>query len=490
VRLIRQLLTESLLLALIGTTLGTASAPVVARLLVVTFATQGGSVAPPIDTTPDWTVFAFTAALAIFATVMTGVMPALRSTADGFESGLREGSAKLRGADRRRLWPRVLMGVEIALALVLVSGASLLGVSLVKLHQQPLGFEPKNLVYLPLDMEKQSKQGPALVAVNREIVGEIRKLPGVSSASLSEVMPLSGNWNTNSASSKRAKLSKVWLNRIAPDYFETMRQPFLAGRDVRWSDSSAELVAILNQSAAKKLFPGESAVGQRISLDDSGVGKIEVIGVVADSKYARIRDEAPPTMYTPVYWGQQPKASYILVVRSAATTNVQTTALISSSQAVVRRIAPDIPAPAAVTMEQTLAESLATERMMSTLALFFGGLALLITGIGLYGTLAFTTERRTGEIGIRLALGAQPRNVISMVCSENGAITLAGCVAGTAVSLAASKLVSSFLYGVSARDPMIFALATLVLLLVAAAASLVPALKAARIAPQVAIRYE
>ena len=195
-------------------------------------------------------------------------------------------------------------------------------------------------------------------------------------------------------------------------------------------------------------------------------------------------------MYSPVRWDKEPKASYILVIRSAVSNGKTVSALIAGAQAIVKGAVPDAPPPNAMTMEQTIAESLATERMMAALALFFGALALLITAIGLYGTLAYATERRTGEIGIRLALGARPRNVISMVCGENGAIALAGCLAGIAGSVAASRLVGSFLYGVSAHDPFVFGLAVLLLLAVAAMASLVPALRAARIDPLKAIRYE
>jgi putative ABC transport system permease protein len=164
--------------------------------------------------------------------------------------------------------------------------------------------------------------------------------------------------------------------------------------------------------------------------------------------------------------------------------------VIAAARKVVRRVMPDVPLPFATSMEDTVAESMATERIMAMLALFFGGLALLITGIGLYGTLAYATERRTGEIGIRLALGARPKNVIAMVCTENGAIAVIGCLVGIAGSIAASKTIASFLYGVSARDPLVFCTAALLLLCVAAAASLVPAVKASKIDPVAAIRYE
>ncbi len=195
---------------------------------------------------------------------------------------------------------------------------------------------------------------------------------------------------------------------------------------------------------------------------------------------------APPTVYSPISPGLNNGLSYTAVMR----VNGSPAAAIAAARTVVRRVVPEIPPPVAMTMEQTIAEGLATERMMATLALFFVGVALLITGIGLYGTLAYATERRTGEIGIRLALGAQRGDVISMVCRENGAIAVGGCIIGIAASLGASRLIASFLYGTSPYDPVILSASALLLVCIAAGASLIPAVRAARIDPIAAIRYE
>ena len=156
---------------------------------------------------------------------------------------------------------------------------------MVTLHQIPMGFEPQGLVYLQLDLDKQSRQGAALMAVQREIVEEVKRLPGVTGASLSSVIPLSGNWSTNSANTSKHKLDDLWTNSVAPDYFQTTRTSFLRGRDLRWTDStSSEPVAILNQAAANQLFPGEDPLGQHFTLD-SGKTQTQVVGVVADAKY-------------------------------------------------------------------------------------------------------------------------------------------------------------------------------------------------------------
>jgi ABC-type antimicrobial peptide transport system permease subunit len=282
------------------------------------------------------------------------------------------------------------------------------------------------------------------------------------------------------------ELRHVWRNSVGPGYFETMRIPLLRGRDLRWTDGSPERKVIVNRSAARLLFPKGGELGRRIVFQN-GKTEAEVVGVVEDSKSSNLRDVAPPTVYSAaVPQDALLGMAFTIVVR----TNGTPAPLITAARRIVQRILPDIPLPAAFSMEQLIADSTATERILATLALFFGGLALLMTGIGLYGTLAYTTERRTGEIGIRLALGATPTNVISLVCAENGAITLFGCVIGIVGSAVASKTIASFLYGVSPKDPVVFGFAALLLLGVAAAASVVPAVRASKIDPIAAIRYE
>jgi putative ABC transport system permease protein len=487
-RLLRQLLTESFLVALTGSVLGYVAAPFIAHGMVVLFTMQRDPLSVPPDVSPNLAVFAFTASIAVLTTLLTGTLPALRSTSDGLEARLREGSAMVRGAERRRLWPRILLTVEVGLALILITGASLLGYSLVRLHEVPIGFEPRSLVYLPLETDKQALNKRALMSTFHEIADEIGRLPCVTSVSFAQIVPLTMTWWTADVNVPGQARREVWRNRIAADYFRTMRTPLLAGREFRWTDrQTSQPVAILNEAAAKLFFPKRSAVGQKIVLDD-GKTAAEVIGVAADAKYTKLQDAAPPTLYSPIAQNLQEKASSAdtLLVRTAG----PPTPLMAAIGKTVRHYLPDIPPPTALSMEQTISDSLAAERMMASLALFFGALALLITAIGLYGTLTYMTQRRAGEIGIRLALGAQPRDIISLVYSQNGVIALIGCAIGIAGSLAASKLIASFLYGVSARNPLVFAASAGVLFSVATAASLIPAIRAARIDPVAAIRHE
>jgi predicted permease len=484
-RLLRQLLTETLLLATSGSALGLALSPLLVRVLVAMLSQQRNPALIAVDATPDTMVFLFTAGIAILSTVLTGTAPALQST-DGVQTGLREGSSALRGVERRRLWPRMMMSFEVALALVLVTGAGLLGYSLVQLHVTPAGLNPNEVVYLTMDLTKHPINSPGMANAYREIVDEVRRLPNVADASVVMAIPVSSAGMQEDLRAPSGELRHVWRNFVGQGYFETMRIRLLRGRDLRWTDGSPERKVIMNRSAARLLFPEGGELGRRVVFQN-GKTEAEVVGVVEDSKYSNLREEALPTVYS----AAAPQdallgMSFTIVVR----TNRTPAPVITAARRIVQRVLPDIPSSAAFSMEQLIADSTATERVLAALALFFGGLALLMTGIGLYGTLAYTTERRTGEIGIRLALGATPRNIISLVFAENGAIALFGCLIGIVGSAVASKTIASFLYGVSPKDPAVFGFAALLLLAVATAASVVPAARASKTDPVAAIRYE
>jgi len=482
-RLLRQLLTESMLLAVTGAMLGLAASPALSRLLLTFVGSQDNPLY--FDTTPDIRVFIFTAAVTLLATALTGMAPALRSTGRSLQQRMRESSGGLRGVDRRHLGPRLLLASEVALALVLVTGAGLLGYSLVRLNEVPLGFEPRGLVLLSLEMEKQSRDGDALMRVYHEVADRLAVLPGVKAVSYADQLPISGSWWTENVGLPGQPQHELYGHRVGPDYFRAMRTPLLAGRPFRWSDTDATgRVAILNASASRLLFPHQDPVGRNISFDMKTTTR--VIGIVGDAKYTALRDAAPPTVYSPMTQDVKNRPSFVAMMR----VDGPPTAAITAARAIVRRIAPEIPVPVPMTMEGMIAESIGSERMMATLALFFAGIALLITGVGLYGTLAYATERRTGEIGIRMALGARRGDVMSMVCRENAAIALGGCLAGLGVSLLASRLIAGFLYSTSPRNPAVLGAAALLLASIAAAASLIPALRASRIDPIRAIRYE
>lgn len=481
-RLVRQLLSECLLLSLAGAAAGLPIALLLTRVLALFLAPQHSAGSAQIDTQPDPMVFAFTAMVVMLATLVTGVTPALRSTAPGLQSGLREASATLRAVERRRFWPRTLLAIEVAAALVLVSGASLLGYSFLKLHSVPLGFDPAGLIHLTVETGTQRVPGAALAEAYRQLTEGLKRLPTVSDVSICQIVPFTGTVGMTVAG-PGAKRQPLWQNDVGPDYFRTMHTPVREGREFRWSDTEkAPRVAILNTAAAKILFPQGHALGEVVTSDG-----VKVVGIVDDVKYSSVRNAAPPTVYYPATYAMADSVpSLVLLLRTSG----PAAPLVAAAAKVIHRSWPEIPAPVAITMEDTLNESLASERMLTLLATFFGVLALVITAIGLYGTLAYMTERRTGEIGIRLALGARPAQIASLVFRENGAIAALGCLAGLLLSFTASKLMAGLLFGITARDPLAFAAAVIALFFVAVAASLWPAAKAARIDPVAAIRHE
>ncbi len=483
-RVLRQLLTESFLLACTGAVLGLMAAPGLAHIVAITLAPQHVPDFAPLQVRPDLYIFAFTACVAVAATVLAGTLPALQSTKRKLPITVREGSHFIRGGERRHAWPKWALAIEVALSLVLVTGATLLGYSLVKIRGTPLGFEPNGLVVLTPE-GRQPILGPRILLGYKQAIEEIKALPGVQGVSLSVAVPFSSGYLNDDAQPERGRKYHLQENAVGPEYFKTLRTSLLAGREFRWNDlDGSTRKVILNSSAARLLFPDGRIIGGRLTLN----GKIpaEVVGLVADSKYTDLRKADPPMLYSAATQGVIPGASLSILLR----VRHPTTALITAARTISKHVIPDIPAPAAMSMEETIAGSLATERVLTTLGLFFGGLSLLITAIGLYGAVAYMTQRRTSEIGIRLTLGARRGDILTMVCAENAWITVLGCLAGAVGSVWVSKTISSLVYGVSIHDPAVLITVLAMLLFVAGSASLLPAMRAANMSPLAAIRYE
>jgi len=484
-RLIRQLMVESFLIAALGTAVGLFAAPVVSRSLAALL--LGNSRNMTLDTTLDLRVFLFAALIAALATVLIGLIPALRATSGNLNDQIKSGSHARSARDTRRLLPQALMALQVALALILVVGAGLLATSLARLYKTGLGFDPKGLVNIDLDMFKQSLDGDALVRWYREFGDSLRHQPGVRSVSFASVTPLTGNtWTNDLHTSASDGDREVYMNAVAPDYFETMRIPILAGNDFRWDlTRTAGGKIVLNQAAARMFFPGQNPVGQHLTQTYEKKS-FEVVAVVGDIRYASIREAPPAEAYLPITQSEDKTPSYTAVVRMDG----PAVPLGAAARSLAARMAPEIPAPVMTTMSSDLDASIGSERIMAMLAVFFAGCALLVTAIGLYGTLAYTTARRTSEIGIRMALGARRLQVVAMVFRENACIAASGSLAGLAVALFAAHVLASFLYQTSARDPWVLIGSVAALSLIASAASLVPAVRAARIDPIRALRTE
>jgi predicted permease len=422
----------------------------------------------------------------LLATFLIGLVPALQATAGNLNDHIKNDRHSRPTHARQRMIPQILMASEVALAMVLVAGAGLLATSLVRLYRTGLGFDPKGLINISFDMDKQSLEGDALIQMYQSLGDGLRHLPGVRSVSWEYVQPLIGMTITRDFKTPFSKGDReAYTNIVAPEYFATMRIPMLAGRDFQWSDTKSEgKKIILNRTAARLLFPGQNAVGQQV-MDDDKVA-FQVIAVVGDAHYMSIQHAAPPGVYSSITQSDSKKLSYTAVVRI----NGPIAPLASATRFLATRLAPTIPAPAITTMDTVINDSISSQRMMALLSLFFAGCALLITAIGLYGTLAYATARRTSEIGIRMALGAQRVQVVSLIFKENARVAIVGCVAGLVAAILASRVLASFLYEVSPHDPWVLVASAALLLAIASCASLLPAFRAARIDPIVAIRCE
>jgi predicted permease len=486
-RLIQQLLIESMLIAVLGTVTGLATASALSKSLGALLM-SGSSIRNidlHLDTSLDARVLGFAALIAVLSTLIVGLLPALRATTGNLSEQIKEGQVANQTRKQSGFLPRLLLSTEVALALTLVIGAGLLATSLTRLIQSGVGFDTRNLVNITFSMDKQPLRGDALMRLYQDIGEQLRRQPGVTDVSFETIVPLSRlHWNRTFAAHGQDFLL-LQLNGAAPDYFSTMRIPIHAGREFRWSDTKASgRKIILNETAARQLFPGANAVGQQVYSKDKV--SYEVTAVVGDAKYNDVRSPAPATGYIPVTQDDANGPSLTAVVRI----NGPLGPLASAARSITARLAPTAPAPLLITVEEIMNRSMSAEQMMAFLSVFFAGCALLVMGIGLYGTLAYMTARRTTQIGIRMALGAKRSSVVGMIFRENLLIATVGSFIGFVAALLGSRAIASFLYGTSDHDPWVLVGSLTALILVASAASLIPAFRAARISPLIAIRYE
>ena len=487
-RLIQQLLADSLLIAFAGTVCGTVAASMVSRSLGVLIVrsnsfTQNGQ----IDTSVDLRVFGFATMIAIASTLLIGLIPALQATSGNLSDHIKNDGphARLAQVQRKVLAP-ALLAMEVAVAMTLVVGAGLLATSLVRLFKSGTGFDSNGLFNIAFSMDKQPLEGEALMRVYQQLDEELSHQPSVKSVSFQFIVPLSHRHWTGLYAGPGGSPHRLNLNSVGPKYFETMRIPLYLGREFSWNDTRASgLKIILNQSAAKLLFPGGYALGRQV-MNAQDRSWYEVVAVVGDAKYQDLRESAPADAYVPMMEDPQEKPSLSAVVRMDGGQGPLT----GAARELASRLAPMIPAPVVTTMNDVISGSITAEGMMALLSVFFAGCALLATGIGLYGTLAYATARRTSEIGIRIALGARRAGVMALIFRENAVIAAAGSVAGLIAALLASRTLASFLYDTSPRDPWVLVASVAALAAIASAASLLPALRATRIEPIAAIRYE
>ena len=495
-RLIRQLLTESMLLASAGGALGVLLSYWATGILLAFM--SSGTDHVTLLVTPDLRVLAFTVGISVFTGVLFGLAPALRGTRLSLTPALKEGVSRVRWRGRRlRLGlGKTLVVAQVAMSLLLLMGAGLFVRTLVNLQTQNLGFERGNLLLFRLDPVQAGYEADELPAFYEELQRRLGGLPGVRSVSVSENTLINGGaWidgiliqgYTPKTSDGSDGQVVAWLNSVGPGFFRTMGISVLLGRAVDARDTaSAPKVAAINQTLARQCFAGSNPVGRRLGgFGGSKPSDFQIVGVVGDTKYGGLRDKAPPTVY--IAYAQYPNPGPTSIeVRTAGDPKQWMSAVRGGVQSLDR----NLPLLDFKTQTEQIDQATFQERLFARLSSFFGLLALLLACVGLYGMMSYAASRRTNEIGIRMALGAERTKILRMVLRESMTVTGIGIVIGVAGALGASRLIASVLYGLKPIDPLTFALATAVLAAVAVLAGYLPARRAAKIDPMVALRHE
>ena len=476
-RLVRQLLTESLLLALAGGALG---------VIVGYWSRQ---LLPFGQTTPiDWRVFAFTAALSVVAGLLFGLAPAFRATSLDLAGVMKETSRSVSGT--RSILSKVLIVVQVALSLVLLVGAGLFLRTLHNLRNVDVGFDTRNLLIFSVNPSLNRYPPDRSLQLFRQMQEELRALPGVTSVALTRVALLSGGRSSSTRHAQgQTKSHNLHVMTVSPEFFDTLSVPIVSGRGFTDRDvSSSPKVAVINESAARLFFPNESVLGHRMGGSLEQNGEYEIIGVLRDTKYADLRAPAPPTWYDS-YLQNVPRGAMQFVVRTAG----DPATLTNPVRAAIRRVDATLPVTTMSTQTERIEGRFANERLYANAYSLFGALALILACIGLFGVMSYNVARRTNEIGIRMALGARALDVTRMVLNECWLLIGIGAVIGVATAVAAGRYVQQLqqvLFGLEPTDVSTLAGATLVIVSVSTLAGYLPARRASRVDPLVALHHE
>ena len=489
-RLIRQLLSESALLAIAGAVCGGALAAILSRFLIAFISTPDNPIF--LDMPMDWRVLGFAAALAILTTILFGLLPALRAGSTPPGSVLKTGGrGATAGRERFRL-QRILVASQVALSLVLLAGALLFARSLQNLMTQDPGFQQNGLLVVNTDFTRANVAMAQRVEFVRNLLERIRGVPGVTAAAASNRSPVNGSssndWILDDKGGHPNGAS--WEDSVSPQYFATIENPMLMGRDFNANDTATSpKVAIVNQKFVKQFLNGaKDPIGKLFrvwSPPGKPVYSYTVVGVVKNSVYNDMHQPVLAVMYFPRAQDDKPDTGLTFLVRS----QVGITGVLNPLKQSIAGVSPEIDIEFKVLRTQ-IRESLVQDELMATLCGFFGALAVLLAGIGLYGVISYTVAQRTNEIGVRMALGAQQSRVIGLILGEVSILIGIGIVVGVGLALAGGTTAGSLLFGLKAHDPVTLILAVVILAAIGLAASFVPARRASRLDPMVALRYE
>jgi putative ABC transport system permease protein len=487
-RLVAQLLSESFVLSLLGSALGVALA---LALIPVLGSLKQANLPRLAETRMDAPVLLFSMVLCILTAVLFGVAPALHAAGKQLHDSLKEGVRGSSSGGRRGKVRGALVIAEMAVALILITGAGLLTESFARLLQVNLGFSSQGVTTFPIILPSTRYAKPEQqIEFFRQALQRVRSVPAVQSAAFVSFLPLSGGYRLSYFCAEgqvcqglgKDPLLAFW--QVTSGYFETMRAPLLRGRFFDEHDvAGGAPVVIVNETAAKHFWPNENALGKHIAGSRDLIQR-EVVGVVADAKFSALQDASADQLYVPSE--QMAYPAMTLVVRSSANSE----ALVAAVRAKLAELDPTLPVSGILSMDTVIASSVAQPRLLMQLVSAFAVFALLLAAIGMYGVMAYSVWQRKQEMGIRMSLGAVPRDILSLVVRQGMTLAAAGTLVGVIASFALTRLLSSLLFHVRAADPFIFGFAALVVIASAFAACYIPAHRATRVDPIIILRHE
>lgn len=488
-RIVRQLLTESMLLALIGGVAGVLLAQWGVTVLVNLVAKES-----PLDTQPDISVLLFTAGVSIIAGLLFGLIPALRASRSDLATAMKE-----KTYSGSRFWrfnlSSAMIVLQVGLSMILLTGAGLFARSLLKLQKENIGFERSNMLLMGIDSRLANYKPAELATLYQQILDRVSSIPNVRSVSMATYAPMSGSRRSSSIkvpgfTPQPGEDQDVEDILTGPRYAETLGVPLLRGREIEIRDTAASpRIAVVNETFANRYFKNQNPIGRTFTFDDETDkgAPLEIVGVVADMRSWNAREKADPAVYRPILQIQE-QAAY------SVTLHVRTLGDPNSFTGLIRQAISDIddkiPIFGVTTLDEQVRGDVKEDRLIAQLVSFFGALALLLACIGLYGVMAHGVTRRTNEIGIRMALGARSGNIAWMILRETLYLVLAGLIIGVPAALVGARLIEAQLFDTNPTDPLTLTAAALVLTLVALLAGYLPARRASRVNPLNALRYE
>lgn len=435
-------------------------------------------------------VLLFTIVLSLLTGLLMGVYPATQASREDLVDGLKEGGRGTSGSVRQQRLRKILIGAQVALSVTLLAGAALLITSFIRLSQQNLGFRPQHLwtgaITLPAAQYADTASRQLFI---EQLLKELRELPGVQSATASGDIPLNGGNRTLYARGDRdlppvEQRAAAPSHDVAPEFFKTWRIPLLAGREFNEHDTAeSQNVVLISQTGARKIFPNENPIGKTLLVTSAAV-PCEIVGIVGDIRSTRIKEEPGMEFYRP--WSQE----NFPFINVAVLSTLNTDAVTKLAQSALSKVNPGLAIAVPQSMDAVVAQALGQARLMMWLLGIFAGVALLLASIGIYGAVAYSVEQRTGEIGVRMALGAQTWDVLRLVVNQGMRPVVIGLAIGIAAAFALGRLLTSQLYNVSAHNPALLGVSTALLAAIALIACLLPARRATHVDPIQALRSE